>query len=362
VLSSASLRMTRQTRALWLPWGLALVSLSVCACSSDGEKSQAIAIDSGTHEKHDSGASDAATQLDASTGDAGTQLPEKLSETGLYAMGSTSQLAAGVLAYAPRYVLWSDGAEKQRWLYLPPGTQIDTSDMDEWDFPVGTKVWKEFSVSGKRLETRLLWKTDKGWFRMSFQWSEDGSDAIAVPHGAQNVGGTTHDVPTRGNCTDCHSTSRDMLLGVSAIQLSHDGPGVTLMQLAQDGLLTHAPSADFRLADTAEWNALGYLHANCGNCHNPKSVAWDRVDLDLWLRVGELSAPSATQSYKTTVQTLLTDTGGDLMYRVASGDPDQSGLVFRMTIRGSDKAMPPLASEVVDSEGVTLVRDWIEGL
>ena len=41
---------------------------------------------------------------------------------------------------SPRYPLWSDGAEKQRYLSLPPGTQIDTSNMDDWKFPVGTRV------------------------------------------------------------------------------------------------------------------------------------------------------------------------------------------------------------------------------
>ena len=178
----------------------------------------------------------------------GTQLPEALSETGLYMAGSTSTLAPGVVAYEPRYVLWSDGAEKKRYLYLPPGAQIDTSDMDRWTFPVGTKVWKEFSRGGKRLETRLLWKNgETGWFQMAFVWNADGSDALAAPRGAQNVGGTAHDVPARNRCSDCHDGSSDKLLGISAIQLSHDLPGVNLKQLAQGWTLEPAPSDDFRL-------------------------------------------------------------------------------------------------------------------
>ena len=52
-------------------------------------------------------------------------------------------------AYAPKFQLWSDSATKKRWIYLPPGSQIDTSDMDFWKFPVGTKVWKEFSAVGR---------------------------------------------------------------------------------------------------------------------------------------------------------------------------------------------------------------------
>ncbi len=44
------------------------------------------------------------------------------------------------------------------WVYLPPGATIDTSNMDEWTFPVGTKFWKEFVVAGVLTETRLLHK------------------------------------------------------------------------------------------------------------------------------------------------------------------------------------------------------------
>ena len=49
-------------------------------------------------------------------------LPERLSETGLYAAGTVAagggEPAPGVLAYTPQYPLWSDGAAKRRWLYL----------------------------------------------------------------------------------------------------------------------------------------------------------------------------------------------------------------------------------------------------
>ena len=81
-----------------------------------------------------------------------------LSATGLYVDTKKGDLAPDVREYQPQYTLWSDGATKRRWLYLPPGTKIDTSDMDFWLYPVGTKAWKEFSRDGKRLETRLMHK------------------------------------------------------------------------------------------------------------------------------------------------------------------------------------------------------------
>ena len=44
-------------------------------------------------------------------------------------------------------------------------------------FPVGTRMWKEFSL-GRRLETRMLERTREGWRFASYVWTEDGSDAV----------------------------------------------------------------------------------------------------------------------------------------------------------------------------------------
>jgi hypothetical protein len=81
--------------------------------------------------------------------------PEKLSETGLYSDIATKTLAPDVMSYSVRFPLWSDGADKQRFLYLPAGSQIDTSWMDVWTFPIGTKAFKQFSLAGL-IETRML--------------------------------------------------------------------------------------------------------------------------------------------------------------------------------------------------------------
>ena len=82
-------------------------------------------------------------------------LPQHLRDTGLYADASMSRLQAGVLPFSPQYPLWSDGASKRRWIQLPPGASVDASRPDAWDFPRGTKLWKEFS-HGARVETRFI--------------------------------------------------------------------------------------------------------------------------------------------------------------------------------------------------------------
>jgi hypothetical protein len=288
--------------------------------------------------------------------------PMHLSETGLYAEGSVSELAEGVMAYAPRYELWSDGADKQRWLLLPEGETIDTSDIDAFVFPVGTKAWKEFSHDGVKLETRLLWKTSTGWVLIAYAWNEAQDDAVAVPRGADDVLGTDHDIPQRINCRECHDGAADTLLGVGAIQLAHSGSGLTLAQLESDGRLSDAPPADIERPDTLEWNALGYLHTNCGTCHNPIGGGFDRVDMELWLRVQDLDDVASTRTYATAVDIDIEQSAGDDTARIEPGSSGDSQLITRMKLRDAEEAMPPIASEFIDDAGIGLVEDWIDSL
>jgi hypothetical protein len=58
--------------------------------------------------------------------------PTLLSETGLYADAAADVLADGVRPFEPKYALWSDGSVKRRWVYIPPCSQIDTTDPDYW--------------------------------------------------------------------------------------------------------------------------------------------------------------------------------------------------------------------------------------
>src|SRR5215207_8377485 len=107
--------------------------------------------------------------------------PQRLRETGLFAADSTSEIAPGILAFSPQYPLWSDGAVKRRWIALPPGTSINASKADAWDFPRGTRLWKEFSVGG-RVETRFIERLQNGsWRFATYIWNEAGTDATLAP-------------------------------------------------------------------------------------------------------------------------------------------------------------------------------------
>jgi hypothetical protein len=289
--------------------------------------------------------------------------PTLLSETGLFSDIASEVLAPGVMEYAPAHELWSDGASKRRWVSLPSGVRIDSYPQDFWSYPAGTKLWKEFTRDGVRVETRLLHKyADEAWFMTAFEWNDDGTDAFAAPDGHENARGTEHDIPSRDACMACHGNMPDRVLGFTAVQLSHEGPGVTLDQLVQEQRLNNAPSAPVALpGNDTERAALGYFHANCGHCHNDggTSEAYSKVDLVLWLRSDELAQLSDTPTYLTTIDQNTQATSGIAGVVVVPGDFDSSVLYQRFTSTNPDVHMPPLASEIIDPAGKQIIEDWI---
>lgn len=294
--------------------------------------------------------------------------PTLLSQTGLYTDVAAGTLADGVEAYAPRFQLWSDGAAKRRWIRLPPGAQIDTSAVDHWVFPPGTRLWKEFSRDGRRVETRLLYKTGPSrsdWFMMAYLWNEAGTDAEAVPGGARDARGTMHDVPAQNHCAQCHNGVPDRVLGFGAVQLGDALDGLDLAELVAAGRLTAPPErAALPVPDDASGTAaaaLGYLHGNCGGCHNPRSPTHVIVDLDLRLTVASLARLADTPAYRTAVGQALSMPFEGATARIQPGDPAASAVHLRMAARGQGQ-MPPIGTELVDAEGAAAVDAWIRSL
>ena len=314
-------------------------------------------------------ASDGAPAVDAAAPPAPYPRPgyQHLSETGLFTDIASLAVDPSAVPFEPGYKLWSDGATKRRWIRLPPGTKIDTSDMDHWVFPIGTQLWKEFSLNGVLLETRLVERYGTGpddYWLGAFVWNADQTEADLAPDGQQNIAGTMHDAPAQKDCGACHRGDAGRVLGFSAIQLSAATTGPNLQSLNAAGLLSNAPAAaGYPLgADPDTTAALGYLHANCGHCHNQSGTAWPDTQMVLRSVVADTGLDMSAV-YRSIVNVPLEYwRGGAITVRVSPGQPDQSAIVVRMSVRGTDDQMPPLATEVVDSTGLQTIRQWISDL
>lgn len=355
--------------------------------------------DAGVHDPLSDASSLAPSRLDAGLAQGGSALdagpacvdpaqglPVDVFCTGLYKGRDSTQHADDVLPYAPGLKFWSDGAQKERFLFLPKGAQIETAELDAWRFPVGTKAWKEFRIDGVLIETRLFWKraSDK-WESGTYIWDRTTGTAMLNTDLKPVLLADGYEIPTARDCGKCHEGGSDQLLGVEAVALGlPTAEGATLSKLAAAGALTHPPartSVTLPEDDTGKAAAaLGYLHINCGvPCHSTRGLG-DETQLVMRLRAEEVFgaasdaglptspgpvAVTQTDSYRATVGQVPTTASVAQHFpgaqRIVPGAHDQS-LVYRLAHLRGNYQMPPLVSHKLDDAGTQALADWIDAL
>lgn len=341
----------------------------------------------------DAGGDAAPTKRDCTNDLNDDQIWNHLECSGLYSSFADKTVATDVKPYKPGVELWSDGAEKQRWISLPPGTKIDISDWNEWSYPKGTKLWKEFKLGGKRIETRMFMKRDDGsWAHTVYRWNADETDAVAKNGGEKIVGlgpdGGTYEIPNSGHCDQCHFGRKDQVLGFEAVNLGlPTATGETLAKLAaEDRLSATPPKTVLELpagsAGDKSAAAVGWLHANCGACHNANTnAAASFVKIHFLVRADQLApsdggAPAKLEDLDVYAQGYCKDSNrtepdaGVTKYKyLRGGDPSRSLVSILSGQRvaegeepNSAVQMPPMISRAVDHAGHKLVDDWIASL
>lgn len=312
-----------------------------------------------------------------------TEAPAILSAAGLYANIETKQVASFMKEFEPRFTLWSDGAVKTRWLYLPKcDPVIDTSDMNSWNFPVGTYSFKQFVVEGVLVETRMMHRYGPGsqeWIYAVYVWNDEKTEAELDLDGAVYDGGSQpYPIPSvaAGACAQCHGSNYvgqaesvfyglpSRILGANAIDLSHDGPGLTMASLSNDDLLSDpAPNGFSVPGDATTVEAIGYLHANCGSCHNDTPLGRPfATPFAMRLKTTNDTVES-TSVYQTAVDVpTAAYVGASCTNRIAGGNPGASCIVERMSDRGTFRQMPPIDTNQQHLEGIAAVQSWIAAL
>lgn len=262
--------------------------------------------------------------------ESGPAAPASLRETGCLEN-------AEAIAYDVAVPLWSDGAEKERAIVLPPGGSARVMPDGDLRFPVGTVAIKTFSRGGRKVETRLFVQhAIEDWVGYSYAWNAEGTDARLV------VGNMVRDdwyFPSASDCNACHTPAAGYTLGIEARQLD---------DATKERLGVTFPGPRFDPKD-----ARAYLHSNCSVCHRDGS-ATGIAELDLRFdtpldRTGLCAEPKAGALGIADARI------------VAPGAPERSVLVKRM--RALDETrMPKLGTHVVDEAGVALVESWIRDL
>lgn len=317
------------------------------------------------------------------------QMPVALSDTGCFEADDPGRPAPALVAFEVNAPFWTDGADKERWMALPPGGRIGIGLDGDFDLPVGTVLVKTMSIDGRRIETRLLVNHARGgWAGHAYEWSAAEREAYLVPDGdfLTDVGhdGLGWEIPSGAECVTCHTAERGFSLGLELAQLDREvvdpatGEGVNQLAMfeamgwfapvpsaapaasaasaASTAALVHRPLVDYRdaslpLADRAR----SYLHANCSSCHtSPENFC-----------TGDFrsSTDAAAMGVCDTQpkQPMPFWPNGTLL--LAPGDPARSAMSLRMhAAPDSGVAMPPMGRRRVDADGAALIDAWIASL
>jgi uncharacterized repeat protein (TIGR03806 family) len=320
------------------------------------------------------------------------KLPLLLSRTGSFRDTHLLTPAGSLIPYDLNVAFWSDGAKKSRWMFVPnqPGAipaTIKFASTGEWTFPNGTVFVKHFELGTndshpdwtRRLETRLLVRDSTGGvYGVTYKWRPDNRDADLLADALTEAirirtatGWRTQEwyYPSRKDCVTCHTPNSGGVLGPKTRQmnreltypdskvtdnqlraLNHIGlfePAIHEEEISSYPKLSRADDASASL----EVRVRSYLDADCSHCHRPGGVV-SYMD-------ARFDTPLAKQNLVDAP--VVIDQGLDGARAIAPNDLWRSIVFQRISTLDSIK-MPPLAHQVIDQEGVNLMREWIQKL
>jgi uncharacterized repeat protein (TIGR03806 family) len=316
---------------------------------------------------------------------------QRLSEYGFFnGVLKDQQPAEGIIPYTLSTPLFSDYAEKLRFVLIPEGSAAKYNDSTVFEFPENTVLIKTFffpvdfrnPAKGRKLiETRLLIHENAQWHAFPYIWNEEQTDAVYDPAGEirkvkyidQHGRKKEHDyfIPNQNQCKGCHNKNESLLpLGPSSLQLNHEmmypsGRENQLLFWQKSGKLAGFKPSEARnvgivwndaATGTLDQRARLWLDINCGFCHQPQGPAsgsglhLHMQETDM-LRIGINKTPVAAGRGS-----------GDRRFDIVPGKPDESILMFRMESDDPGIMMPELGRSVKHQEGIALIREWIAGM
>ncbi len=307
------------------------------------------------------------------------EFPERLSQHPCFE-SDPPEISSAFVPYAVNSPLWSDGADKHRYIALPDDTTMQIQRSGNFELPDGGVIVKEFVLGSHYLETRLLVRADGQWHAATYVWNDDQDDAELTTDGTTlELDAGSWGVPNQDECFECHTEAAGVSLGLNQRQMAreldypstgrsadqiHTLTGLGMLEGENDDEPLVTPGDE--RADL-EQRARSYLHANCGHCHRPGGLGEGEIDLRVTtpFRLTETcNAPplhgdpiGEEDSENSEEDELLEDA-----VIVAPGDPDGSALYLRMVSDKSSWRMPPMGTHQVDEDGSELIAEWIRSI
>jgi len=285
----------------------------------------------------------------------------KLSDYPIF-MGNPQALVPGngFQLYELATGLFTDYAEKQRLIKVPPGTTISAVNDGLPQFPDGAILVKTFYYfndkrvpsKGKRLiETRLLIKNNNQWVAGTYVWNKEQTDAaLAASSSTTPVNWIdekgaarkiSYRIPGARDCASCHNANNTLMpvglkvrnLNISVVR--NGSPINQLLYLHQAGVMNEVSPQQFSTLPawqnekySLQDRVRAYLDVNCAHCHNYQGSCARSVVRFAW------EIPLAA--------TRITEKNNRIVNLMAKG------------------RMPRIGTTVVDSAALALIKQYFQ--
>ncbi|MGK4567426.1 hypothetical protein [Flavobacterium sp. 3HN19-14] len=295
-----------------------------------------------------------------------------------------------VIPYEPASGLFTDYAEKKRFVWMPAGVKATyTADNKVLEFPVGTVLIKCFYYTTVQpgnttriIETRLMVRKSDRWYFYEYLWNAEQTEANLVQAADFENGGVEtfsfkkpnnevitidYRIPSESECYACHKINEVRTpIGIKPQNINHnfaysDGSKNQLQQLLDQGYLESFPATITSTVDYHDTSQpidlrfRSYVDANCAHCHQDQGRCDYRA---LRFNFAETLNPAnlgvcvvADEPISSSLQKL-----------VSPGNHGKSVLNYRVASVEESQRMPLLGRTIVHDEGLALIQEWIDSL
>ena len=295
----------------------------------------------------------------------------------------------GVLPYKPTSELFTDYAEKKRFVWMPNGLKATyQGDAKTLNLPVGAAIIKMFYYNNvapnnttRIIETRIMIRKDSGWIFAEYVWNTEQTEAYLQNQGSQtsitwtDEGNTlrtiNYKIPSAvTDCKRCHGLNNGerFPIGIKPQNLNSnftftEGSKNQLSKWIEYGYLeNNLPATIVSVVDYKDTSqplllrVRSYFDINCAHCHVDGAEA-DVFDLRFDF---DKTADPANMGVGVAAQHFLLGYNGRI---VQPGNIGQSILYYRVqTETDNFYMMPPLGRTTKHDQGVQLIQDWINSL
>ena len=330
-----------------------------------------------------------------------TQVPyEKLSDYHFFEGDLKNQKPySGVLAYTPASTLFTDYALKKRFVWMPKNTKGSyNGDGNILELPVGAVLIKTFYYDNVQpnnttqiIETRLMIRKEDGWIFANYVWNDEQNEAFFDLDGSDipiswldennTLKSANYRIPSEVQCITCHKHEEEVdhilitthtPIGIKPqnLNFNYDYSGENKNQLSkwiEDGYLENnfsLPSTENTVVDyhdlsqPLDLRARSYVDINCAHCHRDGGHCNYRP-----MRYAFNETYNNNRNMGVCVDTQdMQDFPPALSKIVTPGNIERSMMYYRLNTEDESYRMPLHGRTIIHTEGVELIRDWINSL